>query len=66
MIFLGPVQLGIDAALRNQLQVRATLHNPAALNHTNDIRILNCRQAMGNHNAGASRAGRVQSLLYQL
>ena len=60
---LGPVKLVVDALL---LEEFTNLCHLASLDHGNLVCILDGGQPVGNHNAGASLLGTVQSLLDNL
>jgi hypothetical protein len=52
LIKLGAVQLGIQPALAHQLLVPAALHNPALIDHDDQIGIADRRQPMRDDDAG--------------
>ena len=51
---LQAMQLRIGAAAREQLGVRALLHQPARIEHYNQIGLFNGRQAMRNDERGSA------------
>jgi hypothetical protein len=56
----------VGAALRQQFAIASALHDAAAIHDEDFVRLRLSRQAVGDHDGSADRAGRVRRLLERL